>query len=244
MHFSFQMSIEKAVAAIEAKFGVTLENPEIVSIREDRLFLFESFVGHVQNVRGIRATVDGEVREYVVEIRETGDDDVEIPDVCCQITYEDLSLSDCVEYCFSEESPFPSWHVAQISAIAVEDFKAKKFKLWENQLQAPECEAAFRRQLQQGPIRNVYDKFIFPSPESLGNKYKVVDEHSGKIVDLPHQVSRMRIWNASKGEYDEFDPSLTGAPKSDDEAKVYWDQLMTTLCELRGKEYIESLLGV
>jgi hypothetical protein len=237
------MLLQEAVPVIESKFGVRITNPRIEQVRDDRLCLFRPFVHDVSRVHAIIGQVDGgDLKEFIVEISEPGQ--VIIPDVSCQITYEDLSLSDCVEYCFADETPFPSWHIAQISALAVQDFKDKKFKIWEHQLRAPECEAAFRRLLQQGPIRNVYDKFIFPSPDSIANNYKVIDEHSGKVVDLPHQVSRMRIWNASAGEYDEFDPTLVGAPKTQQEAEDYWKQLLEELCELRGKEYIESLLGV
>jgi len=236
------MDLSVAVKAIEEKFGVLLENPRIVEISEERRIFFSDFFHDPSGMHAVVGLVDGDVKEYVVE--STGGGEVVIPEVCCQITYEDLSLSECIEYCFADEVPFPTWHVAQISALAVDDFKAKKFKLWEHQLDEPECEAAFRRLLQQGPIRNVYDKFIFPSPDSVASNYKVTDEHSGKTVNLPHQVARMRIWNPSKGDYDEFDPVLIGAPKNESDAKIYWEKRIKQLCELRGKEYIESLLGV
>jgi hypothetical protein len=214
----------------------------VESLSSDRIETYSPFLDggekKVFSVTGID-TQDNQLKYVIVTVSEDGSS-VEVPTVSCQITFEDLTLSQCLEYRFADE---PQWRIAQLSSDALEDFKLKKFKLWEHQLDEPECEAAFRRLLQQGPIRNVFDKFIFPSSDEVAAKYKVIDEHSGKSVDVPHQVSEMRIWNPSLRGYEAVDCSLVGAPSSDREAEEYWARKISQLKELRGSDYIESLLG-
>lgn len=240
------MSQADIVSTVKKVFGIEeISDVHLVEqLGSERQALYQNlFEGKsAAHVGALLGDVDGVVREFIYGKCENGQ--VEVPCVSCQVTFEDMSPSECVEYCFADEEPYPSWHIATVSVIALEDFKAKKFKLWEHQLRAPECEAAFRRLLQQGPIRHVYDKFIFPTPVSRAGHYKVIDEHSGKTVDLPHQVDRMRIWNAHRQAYDEFDPSLAGAPKTSEEALAYWSHLLNELRELRGRDYIDSLLGI
>ena len=241
------MNILEIVNAVKKTFQIDeIDNVHVIEkIAEDRAGIYRNVFEHPEEIGQIGAltgTVDGVEREFVYGIANS--EEIEVPCVSCQVTFEDMSLSECVEYCFADEQPYPLWHVAKVSIIAIEDFKAKKFKLWEHQLKAPECEAAFRRLLQQGPIRHVYDKFIFPTPDSLAINYKVIDDHSGKSVDIPHQVDRMRIWNHKTGQYEPFDPSLVGAPRTEEEARMYWSKLIEELRELRGKEYIDSLMGV
>ena len=238
------MTKQDIIAAVTEVFGDVTNAHVIEQLSSERQELYKEFFQRSSPTRmgALVGEVDGVVREFVYGIDENGR--VEVPCVSCQVTFEDMSLSECVEYCFIDEEPHPSWHIASVSSLALDDFKAKKFKLWEHQLKAPECEAAFRRLLQQGPIRHVYDKFIFPTPESRAANYKVIDEHSGKTVDIPHQVDRMRIWNAEKQAYDEFDPSLAGAPRTSEEAAEYWTKLLNELREMRGSDYIDSLLGV
>jgi hypothetical protein len=213
------------------------ENAQIAPLGEERQKIFASLVPG--KIIGVVGEVDGEIREVVIGY-EDATNTVHVPCISCQITFEDLSLSQCPEYRFADDE---EWRVAQLSLLALDDFRKKKFKLWEHQLDEPECEAAFRRLLQQGPIRNVFDKFIFPSSDGVAAKYKVVDEHSGKSVDVPHQVSEMRIWNPSRAQYEPLDCSLVGAPANDEDARMYWERKLESLKELRGKEYIESLLG-
>jgi hypothetical protein len=231
--------IESCLGQISETFSVDLADCSLIEISVERAEIYSSFKSDPANELKALVGSDGEgIKEYIVEI--SADSKARVISVSCQITFEDLSLSKCPEYCFDDE---PVWRVAQLSLYALEDFKQKKFRLWEHQLQEPECEAAFRRLLQQGPIRNVFDKFIFPSSDETALKYKVVDEHSGKSVDVPHQVSRMRFWDAARREYTEFDCSLAGAPKTKEEAEIYWNKIVEEMKQLRGAEYITSLLG-
>lgn len=235
------IEIEVAVAAVESEFSVSVHQPKIALLSDERESVFSPFkqFGDAGKLLAITGEVDGECREFIVEVNATNNQ-VRAITISCQITFEDLSLSQCPEYFFEDD---PQWRVAQISLEALEDFKIKKFKLWEHQLKEPECEAAFRRLLQQGPIRNVFDKFIFPSSDAVALKFKVIDEHNGKAVDVPHQVSKMRLWNCEKGQYEDFNCSLSGAPTSESEAETYWNGMIDEMRELRGSEYIDSLLG-
>jgi hypothetical protein len=234
------MEILKVKSQIADSLGIELDGDmQVTQLSLERSEIYSEFfsVTEAWSVTGTD-TQSNQQREVIVEVDQAGE--VSVPVVSCQITFEDLGLSDCLEYRFEDD---PQWRLGQVSQLALEDFKLKKFKLWEHQIHEPECEAAFRRLLQQGPIRNVFDKFIFPSSDEVAQKYKVVDEHSGKTVDVPHQVSEMRLWNAAARAYASLDCSLAGAPTTDKEAKQYWDKKISELKELRGREYIESLLG-
>jgi hypothetical protein len=229
------------ISEISDTLGIELKDILVSRLEEERAELYSGFLPSddywFHSVLGTDS-LDGERKEVVVAVSSSSSQ-VIVPTVDCQITFEDLSLSQCPEYKFQDD---PVWRIAKLSLLALDDFKQKKFRLWEHQINEPECEAAFRRLLQQGPIRNVFDKFIFPSSEEVACNYKVVDEHSGKTVDVPHQVSQMRIWNPVTRVYDNLDCSLVGAPKSDVEAELYWNNKLAQLRELRGSQYIDSLL--
>lgn len=228
------MSIEEYVEQIQETFCAQIHHARIVTVAPERLAIYAPVVGSVAGpVVAVAGIVDSTHREFLFINHK-------LITLSCQVTFDDLSPADCIEYSFAEEPG--RFHLAQVSLAAIADFRAKKFKLWEHQLKEPECEAAFRRILQQGPIHNVYDKFIFPNPESLAHLFKVTDEHSGKVVEVPHQVHSMRQWNPEKQQYDPIDATLAGAPKTQGEAKQYWTNTIQQLKQLRGEEYIDSLL--
>merc|ERR1712048_1374318 len=124
----------------------------------------------------------------------------------CQIMYEDLSPSECIEYAFAEAPGH--WAMAMISLDALEAYRSMKFEAWKKMLQEPTCEAAFRRMLQIGLVTRLYDPQLFPTPDKLKSSYQVTDERSGKLIELPHPVSELRIWNAARLEYDPIDSRL------------------------------------
>lgn len=226
---------EKAEKFFQIKLSNTVS---VFPLNSERLQIYSSFLIK-SNAPVMALVIREECKEIIYQI--TADKEIHFPVVSCQITYEDVPLADCPEYCFTDD---PVWRLAQVSDEALDHFRQKKFKLWENQIKEPECEAAFRRLLQQGPIRNVYDKFIFPSRPEVADSYKVKDEHSGKLVDIPHQVDRMRKWDPASQKYVLIDCSLVGAPLSDSHAMQYWKGLLEELRELRGKDYIDNLLGL
>jgi len=81
---------------------------------------------------------------------------------CCQVLYEDVPISQLVEYQFSEDVDSCIWRVASLIEDAVQTYKQSAFASWEEQLRKPSCEAAFRRLLQAGPVSKIFDKHIFP----------------------------------------------------------------------------------
>lgn len=198
---------------------------------------------------GITAALsDGQVVEYLAY------DGTSAPDACapsalklivsrCDITYEDLSPSQCVEYSFADEDPVPTWHLSRISKDGYDHFIQCKFKVWEKALREPTCEAAFRRMLQRGLVYQMYDSNMFPTPPQLVEKYKVIDETNGKAVELPHPVSRCRTWDAELQTYTEVDTKLAGAPQNEEEAKTYWNAFLQELKDAKGAEYIDNMLS-
>jgi hypothetical protein len=161
----------------------------------------------------------------------------------CDITYEDLSPTQCIEYAFADEEPVPTWHLSKTSNDGYEHFLQCKFKVWEKAMREPSCEAAFRRMLQRGLVYQMYDANMFPTPDHLMSKYRVTDEESGKSVELPHPVAQCRVWDAAKRCFKTLSTTLEGAPQSEAEAKVYWETFLEELRDLRGAKYIETLLN-
>eukprot|EP00440_Ansanella_granifera_P023808 gb/GFBE01025859.1/.p1 GENE.gb/GFBE01025859.1/~~gb/GFBE01025859.1/.p1 ORF type:complete len:240 (+),score=64.67 gb/GFBE01025859.1/:1-720(+) len=158
----------------------------------------------------------------------------------CQITFEDLTPSDCVEYAFGEAPG--QWALAQVSLEALETYRGMKFEAWKQMLEKPTCEAQFRRMLQLGVVTQLYDPQMFPTPEELKPQYQVTDERTGKLISLPHPVKELRVWNAEKQQYDSINTHLTGAP-TEAEKETWWTTFVGKLREEHGDEYISGLVA-
>ena len=235
---------EKIVLSkLNEAFSVELKDARIAYLAEERSVLYSIFLKpdyESFTITGLE-TSENTLKEYVFQYHGASKD-VHVPIVSCLIYGEEFSPSECFEYCFKDEEPFPTWRVSQICKEGLTSFKASKFQLWENMLKNPDCEAAFRRLLQQGPIQNVFERFVFPTPPLLIHKYKFIDETTGKAVDLPHEVSRMRQWNPATSQYEEYDARLVGAPVDSEAVQAYWETLLDTFRRTRGADYINSLL--
>ena len=170
------------------------------------------------------------------------DKDGKVRDVMgeCMITWDDVSPSEMVEYRFDDGK----WRLAKVSIDALTAFKQNKFKIWLKTLKDPSCEAAFKRMLRTGLLTRVFDPMAFPTPEKMKDRYVVVDEKTGKNVQLPHPVEALRVWNPNSKSYDEISTRLEGAPKNKEESEKFWASLMNELEAKHGREYIESLLVV
>merc|ERR1712173_42363 len=126
-----------------------------------------------------------------------------------------------VEYKFSDDD---GWKLGCIGKDSLQHYRKMKFKLWLEMLRNPKCAAQFRRMLQIGLITTLYDKEAFPTEEKDKDKFQVKDE-KGKMVDIPHPVYAMRIWDCEQRKYVEETPRLDGAPQPDKE-KSFWEGLI------------------
>jgi len=158
----------------------------------------------------------------------------------CAITLEDLTPSECVEYCFAEEPD--KWRMALLSREALDTYRSTKFQSWLKMLQEPTCEAQLRRMLQIGPVTRMFDPIVFPTPEALKSQYQVIDDKTGRKIDLPHPVSKLRVWDASQQRYEALETLLTGAPP-DNVKEIWWQDLLKQLQSLQGNTYIQQLMG-
>jgi len=179
------------------------------------------------------------VKEFIVTV---GDGDAAtLLEGSCKITYEDLSPSECIEYSFTEAPD--DWSMTQLSQLALETYRGMKFEAWKHMLETPSCEAAFRRLLQIGMITQLFDPEVFPTAEAHKAKYQVTDERSGKLIQLPHPVSGLRIWDVQAQAYKRIETQLTGAPGAA-EAPKWWDEFVQELNAKHGAEYIAGLVEV
>lgn len=158
----------------------------------------------------------------------------------CQISFEDLSPSECIEYVFAEAPE--EWALAQVSLEALETYRGMKFEAWKHMLEKPTCEAQFRRMLQLGIVTALYDPQLFPTPDALKAQYQVTDDRTGKLIQLPHPVKEMRVWDPTKQQYAKIDTHLTGAP-SEAEKESWWKDFVQKMRAEHGDEYISGLLA-
>uniref|UniRef100_A0A7S1L4Q2 Uncharacterized protein n=1 Tax=Alexandrium catenella TaxID=2925 RepID=A0A7S1L4Q2_ALECA len=180
---------------------------------------------------------DGASKEFVAVVNEGSS--LELIPGTCQITFDDMTPSECIEYAFSEAPD--EWAVAQISRDAMESYRSMKFDAWRNMLLHGTCEAQLRRMLQIGVVTRLYDDHVFPTPESQQAQYQVVDEKNGKVIKIPHPVSALRIWDPAQLRYESIDPQLEGAPR-EEEKGAWWDGMVRKLQAQMGADYINSFL--
>eukprot|EP00928_Gymnodinium_smaydae_P063540 TRINITY_DN47095_c0_g1_i1.p1 TRINITY_DN47095_c0_g1~~TRINITY_DN47095_c0_g1_i1.p1 ORF type:complete len:271 (+),score=60.85 TRINITY_DN47095_c0_g1_i1:86-814(+) len=196
-------------------------------------------ISETSTVAAVLARDDaGATRELVAHL--DGSEGPRLLTSTCQITFEDLSPSECVEYAFPEAPE--TWTLALLSRESLESYRGMKFGAWRKMLQEPTCEAQFRRMLQIGLVARMFDPIVFPTPESLKSLYQVTDEKSGKLIQLPHPVAALRVWDAQRNAYEEIDPRLGGAPAAADEQK-WWVDFIAELNAQHGEEYVASMMG-
>lgn len=188
----------------------------------------------------VLATRGSATREFTVAFKGDSAEDPQVIMGACQITYEDLTPSECVEYAFAEAPD--AWAISQISQGALETYRGMKFEAWKEMLVNPTCEAQFRRMLQLGMVSELYDPQVFPTPASQKSKYQATDERTGKLLELPHPVKALRVWDAATQAYTAIESRLKGAP-SQAETSQWWASFMEELHSKHGAEYIAGLLA-
>merc|ERR1712187_613152 len=124
---------------------------------------------------------------------------------------------------------------AQISRDALETYRAMKFEAWRKMLLEPTCEAQFRRMLQIGMLTQLFDPHVFPTPERFQSMYQVTDEKTGKLIQLPHPVAALRVWNVADQAYEDIDPHLTGAPPMEQKDQ-WWNEFLASLSAQHGED--------
>jgi hypothetical protein len=92
-------------------------------------------------------------------------------------------------------------------------------------------------------VYRIYDKLAFPLPDADKEAWVITDEKTGKLVDIPRQVHALRIWNAAEDKYDSISPLLAGAPATEEELAVYWENTLDELRKSNGQDYIDGLLA-
>jgi len=172
--------------------------------------------------------------EHAVRIASDGGAEMATPILVeCKVSYEELPPSALVEYRFDDDASSDGgggpWRLSMVCLEYLLAFRAGKFKDWEKRLLEPTCKAEFRRMVKIGPVFNVFDHHMFPSPEEEKAKFEVTDDHGRKVV-LPRPVTALRIWSTERQAYEEVDPTLEGAPKPE-ERESYWTGMLQKLAE-------------
>ena len=159
----------------------------------------------------------------------------------CKVSYEELPPAHLVEYRFADDAAKSGagggaeWRLSMVCLEYLLAFRAGKFADWEKRLLQPTCKAEFRRMMGIGPVYNVFDHHMFPSPEDEKDAFEVTDDHGKKVI-LPRPVAALRIWSTEKQQYEEVDPTLDGAP-APAERDAYW----TNMCEKLKETFPEEM---
>ena len=138
-----------------------------------------------------------------------------------------------MQYQFADPEDHGVWRLAEVAPDSLMNYRDVKFKLWDQTLSKPTCEAEFRRILQNGVVTNIFDPAIFETPEALKKNYEVTDTKTGKLLKCPHPVGALRIWDAATGAYTAVDPHLKGAPTAGEAAA--WFENIANLYQNRIK---------
>ena len=185
----------------------------------------------------VRCTGGRGLLEHAVIVKKDGSAAAPAPLLIeCKVSYEELPPSSLVEYKFEGGN----WRLSMVCLDYLLAFRAGKFKDWEKRILSPTCKAEFRRMIQIGPVFQVFDHLMFPSPDDEKDDWEVTNEQGKKVI-LPRPVSELRIWNTEKQDYDVVDPTLDGTP-SKDERDDYWKNLLETVRESFPEE-VEEILG-
>mmetsp|Transcript_2604 Transcript_2604/g.3794 ORF Transcript_2604/g.3794 Transcript_2604/m.3794 type:complete len:263 (-) Transcript_2604:236-1024(-) len=162
----------------------------------------------------------------------------------CKVSYEEMSPSALVEYQYQDDASTDNQHPWRLSLVSLPyllSFRAGKFKMWEQRMLQPTCKAEFRRMYAIGPVYQIFDHIMFPSPPEESCQFDVVDDTSGKTIRLPRPVSALRIWNATTQSYDIVDPTLDGTPTTERDRDMYWKDLVNKLKETLGEDMEDML---
>lgn len=192
-------------------------------------------------VMAVVASSTGKTREFIAIVKDisSGSPSANLVMTECRILYTDLTPSECCEYSFAEDPD--SWMLSKLSLDALESYRSSKFESWKSMLTNPVCEAQFRRMLAIGIVTRLYDEQVFPTPDSQKSLYEVTDDKTGKLIQLPHPVSGLRIWSSTSQSYDSLDSHLIGAPSEADKSS-YWEGIIQDLKAKLGEEYVSKFL--
>ena len=84
---------------------------------------------------------------------------------------------------------------------------------------------------------------IFPTPEEDKGQWEVQNEQTGKTTQIPHPVHALRVWNTATRSYDQLDPRLDGAPKSEAELEAWFRGVVVYLkANMLGKVHDDEQL--
>ena len=223
---------------------------EMISFLSDaRLQIYESKYKNIASADCVLSVTvkddDDELFERIVLVNKNDKDEYTLTDKLCDCMIgalcevDQFSPSGFIEYCFGGNEQF---YLAPVCVNCLDYYKSQKFEIWKKMLMKPDCEATFRRLLQIGLITKVFDFNLFPIPESELADYQIVNEKTGKTMNIPRPCKSLRVWNVEKKEYEKIDATLKGAPKDEDKEK-YWQDLVGKLKKEHGPEYIDKMMS-
>ncbi|KAJ9465370.1 hypothetical protein DIPPA_18760 [Diplonema papillatum] len=231
--------MDAAILALEYPEGAKALRIQAVS--EERRQIYARIVPELSSgdVKGVLCELDGEKVQHIVHCPAGGAPKVVIVEEACKIMFDDLSPSQMIEYRFKES---PQWHLGWMGEESADGYRRQKFKSWREMFDKPTCEAAFKRMLQTGLVTRLYDTVALPTPAEDVAKWTVVNEETGKKIDIPHPVHEMRVWDAEKEAYRTIASLLEGAPE-DDKAGEYWEKLLQEQKDKHGADVIAKLMA-
>ena len=166
---------------------------EVQDVSPDRVDIYSKFVPKLKSgtVAGVLCELDDIKIQHIVHC-DGGKPEVIVIEEACKIMLDDLSPAQMIEYKFDDTGFMLGW----MGEDAAASYRSAKFKAWKEMVDKPNCEAAFRRILQAGVVTRLYDTVALPTPPEQADKWIVTNEDTGKKINIPHEVSEMRVWDA------------------------------------------------
>lgn len=193
-----------------------------------------------KSVASVHCSNDDGVMEHIVVVGTAEPISTEAVIFEDKIMYDEVPLSEIVEYRFSTNA---KWMLGSISQESLEFYRSSKFQLWKEMLMTggAGCKRTFKSMLKHGLVTNIYDHISFPSPTEEAKDWEVIDENTGKPQAIPRPVLEIRVWDPEKKTYESLPARMEGAP-SEAEEKEFWSNTLKELKELHGADIVEELI--
>lgn len=194
-----------------------------------------------KSVASVHCSNDDGVMEHIVVVGNAEPISAEAVIFEDKIMYDEVPLSEIVEYRFSKDA---KWMLGSISQESLEFYRSSKFQLWKEMLMTggAGCKRTFKSMLKNGLVTKIYDHISFPSPAEEAKDWEVIDENTGKPQAIPRPVLEIRVWDPEAKAYESLPARMEGAPPESEETE-FWSKTLKELKELHGADVVEELLN-
>jgi len=166
----------------------------------------------------------------------------------------ELSIGELVEAQFTADGP---WTLCVGDVGMINEEKRTQFKRYDEMVRKdnPDCLMTLRTLLRSRPITTLYsgggapphvashEGFTLRMPKEEVATYQATNE-KGVLQDIPRPASALRKWDAAAGQWLAIDPTMDGAPATEEQVKDYFCAVVSKLkaSPWLGAEMVDNLV--